>query len=428
MSLADESENTEVAKTAGWERALLVVLATVQLVNIMDFMIVMPLGREIMETFAISPFKFSLIVASYTVSAGVSGILAALWLDRFDRKVALLGLYAGFTLGTFLCGFANTYYLLLAARVLTGAFGGVMGALTYAIVGDVFPESRRGAATGVLMSGFALASVAGVPFGLFLGSRYGWNSPFLLLGALGLPVWFAALKVMPRLRGHLDRAQGEAGARELKIIMSEPNHLRAFALMASLMIGTFTVVPFLAPALVANSGVGKGDLFWIYVCGGACAFFTSPWIGRKADRYGKLRVYRLTALASVIPVVALTNLPRVPLGLALLTTTALMIANSARMVPAMAMVTSSVVPWRRGGFMSVNAAVQHFCAGIGSFVGGVIVGEAADGRITHFNVAGVVAVAAITLSVFLAGRLRAADAVAPKEEPEPLGEIVEWAS
>jgi predicted MFS family arabinose efflux permease len=416
-------------KSAGWERVLLALLAIVQLTNIMDFMIVMPLGHQIMREFSISPRLFSLIVSSYTLSAGISGILAALWLDRFDRKTALLGLYAGFTLGTFLCGFATSYYSLLAARVLTGAFGGVLGALCYAIVGDVFPESRRGMATGVLMSGFAMASVAGVPFGLFLGNRFGWNAPFYLLGGLGLPVWVTALFVMPALRGHLARARRESGGRELLIILTESNHLRAFALMASLMIGSFIVVPFLAPALIANSGVAEGDLFWIYVCGGACAFFSSPVVGRLADRFGKLTVYRLSALISIIPMVALTNLGRVPLVLALFTTTGMMVANSARMVPAMAMVTSSVVPWRRGGFMSVNAAVQHFSAGIGSFVGGMIVGRGHDGSLIRFDLAGIVGVVAVALSLYLAGRLRVADAAVADQKSAPVGdvELVEWA-
>src|SRR2546425_407342 len=128
------------------ERLLLFVLAAIQFTAIVDFLIILPLGPQYMRVFGIRPGQFGVIVSAYAISAGVSGIAAGLFLDRLDRKRALLALYLGFAIGTLFCALAPSYHLLVAARAVAGAFGGVAGALILAIIGDVVPEQRRGAA------------------------------------------------------------------------------------------------------------------------------------------------------------------------------------------------------------------------------------------------------------------------------------------
>src|SRR5262245_35258740 len=212
----------------GPELLLLLMLASVQFTSIVDFMVVMPLGPQLKRNLAITSSQFGLIVSSYTISAGIAGIFASSFMDRFGRKAAFLSLYAGFLIGTFLCGLAETYATLLAARVVTGAFGGILGGMALAIIGDVFPEHKRGRATGVLMSSFALASVVGVPVGIALGNRFDWHAPFLILAALGLPVLIAALRLLPPLRGHLQHGPYAHPLTRLAETFSRPNHLRAF--------------------------------------------------------------------------------------------------------------------------------------------------------------------------------------------------------
>ena len=418
-----KSVPTPMEWNPGRERALLLILATVQLANIMDFMIVMPLGPILKRSLSITADQFGMIVASYTFSASVAGLLAALIIDRFDRKSALLTLVAGFTIGTFSCGFAPSYNVLVLARIVTGAFGGVLGALIFAIIGDVFPDSRRGMATGTVMAAFSLASVAGVPFGLFLGSKYGWESPFYLLGGLGALVGIAAFLTMPSLRGHIEQARGRNPAREVFGLLTHPNHLRAFALTISMMFGSFAVIPFISMALVDNSGVREDQLLWLYTLGGACTLVSSPLVGRLADKIGKLRVYLLMAVLSLIPFLLVTNLPRVPLIVAMLVVAALMICNSGRMIPAMAMITGSVEPSRRGGFMSVNASVQHFAAGLAAAVASMILG--ASGVVTpgRFRIVGLLSGAAVLVSLPLAARLRPAAKPSAASDVDFAGEI-----
>lgn len=188
------------------EGLLIFTLAAIQFTHMMDFVIMMPLGPQLMRIFNISPGEFGLLVSAYTFSAAVAGFLSALFIDRFDRKHAMLGLYFGFTIGTLACALAPTYSLLLAARVVAGAFGGVLGALILAVIGDAIPEHRRGAATGKVMAAFSVASIAGVPVGLYLASVTSWHAPFYLLAGLSFLVLIASFWLLPTMRGHLTNA------------------------------------------------------------------------------------------------------------------------------------------------------------------------------------------------------------------------------
>jgi predicted MFS family arabinose efflux permease len=332
-----------------------------------------------------------------------------------------LALYTGFLCGTLACGLAPSYEYLLAARVLTGAFGGVLGGMAMAIVGDVFPEKRRGTATGALMSAFALASVFGVPAGLTLGQEFGWHVPFLTLAILGIPIFFVAAKALPRLDAHVGtRREREHSFAQLIATFTEPNHLRAFALTVSMMFGTFTVIPFLSPYLVSNVKIPENRLAVVYIAGGLLTLVGSPIVGRLADRFGKLLVYRVAAPLLAIGMLAATNLPPVSLPIAALVMALLMLCNAGRMVPAMAMITSSVAAHRRAGFLGANSAVQHIAAGLGAFVGGFVLTKTPAGTIEHYPLVGFLGVAATLVSLWLAGRIRIVVAAHATGTPESL--------
>jgi predicted MFS family arabinose efflux permease len=391
------------------EWGLLLVLAAVQFTHIMDFVIMMPLGPEFATALDLSTAEFGWLVSVYGFSASLSGLLAAWFLDRFDRKQALLFLYAGFTAGTLLCAAAPGYALLLVARAVAGGFAGVMAANVLAVVGDVFPESRRGTAMGVVMSAFSLASIAGVPSGLFLANQFGWRTPFAALGVLSVAVLALAWYLLPPLRGHL--ARGPARPVSTWEVMTHPTHLRAYALMVVLVLSTFTIIPYLSLYLVNNVGLLKEELPYVWLCGGLATLLTMTPVGRLSDRFGKLRVFRTVALFTLLPTLLLTNLPAVGLVVALLATTLFMVATAGRMVPAMAMITASALPRYRGSFMSINASVQQMAAGLAPLVSGALLKETENGApLEGFRVVGLLAATVMVCSVILAGRLRPADA------------------
>lgn len=400
---SDDSESNRLR-----EQLVLIILAAVQFTTIVDFMIVMPLGPQLMRTLDIGPAEFGLIVSSYTFAAGAAGLIASAIVDRFARRTTFIVFYSGFLVGTFLCAIAPTYHLLVAARIATGAFGGILGGMAMTIIGDVFPEHRRGRATGSLMTGFALASVAGVPLGLLLGTNYGWHVPFIALVIGGLPALVLMPFALPPLDGHIHDSH-EHPLRSLLVTFGHTNHLKAFALSISLMIGSFTVFPYVSTYLVANVGMTEQELPIIYVVGGVLTLIAAPIVGRLADRYGKLTIYRLVAPLSAILLVAITHLPPVSAIVAATVFGALMVSNVGRMIAAMAMITGSVEPRRRGGFLSANSSVQHIASGFGAYLGGVLITESSDGKLHHFGIVGWIAAASTLISLWLIGRVRVAE-------------------
>lgn len=403
--------------TPGREVIIVLTLAAVQFITIVDFMVIMPLGQQLMESLSLEMSEFGFVVSSYTLAGGIAGLIASALIDRLDRKVAFLTVDAGFLIGTALCGFANTYATLLLARLVTGAFGGILGGMAMSIIGDIFPEERRGRATGALMTGFGLASAGGVPLGLFLGTKYGWQFPFIVLAVLGAPILLIAAITLPRMRGHLRTAPTNLHPfRVMFESFAHPNHLRAFALVVSLMFAGFVVFPFISQYLVRNIGVTQEQLPWIFVAGGAATLFVVPMVGWFADRYGKLRMFRIIAPASAVITLVITCYSSATVMTALALVALVMVTNSARMVPAMAMITSSVEPHRRGGFLSANSCVQHLALGIAASIGGMIVVAPEGGPVQNYPIVGGLSAASTIISLWLAGRIRA---IAPEQELTP---------
>jgi predicted MFS family arabinose efflux permease len=424
--MADVQQEGPAAEPAGGMRVqltaaewlLLLVLGAVQFTHIVDFMIVMPLGPQYLRELDINTQQFGLLVAAYGFSASLAGLLAVWFIDRFDRKTALLALYAGFTAGTFLCAVAPGFGLLLLARTVTGGFGGVAASCVLAIVGDAFPYERRGTAMGVVMSAFSVASIVGVPAGLYLANNLGWRAPFTVLGVVSLAVLALGQAVLPSLRGHL---AGGHGLRQASTwaVLTRPAHLRAYSLTIALVFSSILIAPYLAVYLVANVGRTDRELPYVYLCGGLATLLTLPPIGRLADRFGKLPIFRIMALATVVPILVLTNMPPVSLATALAATTLFMIVSAGRMVPAMALLTASARAQERGRFLSVNASVQQLAMGLAAVVGGRLLGETRSGvPLTGYDTLGWLAAGAGVLSVVLAGRLRRAE----DEPAEPAGE------
>ncbi|WP_413290828.1 MFS transporter [Bdellovibrio sp. HCB337] len=396
------------------EKILLAILASIQFSSIVDFMIMMPLGPQLMRMFAINPHQFGLLVSSYTFFAGVSGFAASFFMDKFDRKRSLLVFFLGFSIGTIACGLSPTYETLLAARGLTGVFGGVLGSLVMSIVSDAISYERRGSAMGVVMTSFSLASVLGVPLSLFLANIWGWHSPFIVLGGLALLLCGVIAKAVPPMRAHLSGQTKEPIHRAVTRILQNPNQVKALIFMSTVIFGHFAIIPFMSPSLVSNAGLTEAQLPLMYMCGGLFTIFTSPFIGRLADRYGKHNVFFWGALLTIIPYFTITHLGPTPLWIVLCHTSFMFVVSGGRMIPASAMVSGTSTAQTRGSFMSIVSCVQQMASALASYIAGVLITKDANGHLVNYEIVGYIAIVTTFVALYLSRRIETVEGAPPK--------------
>ena len=392
------------------ERWLLLTLASIQFTSVLDFMIMMPLGPQLTELFGISASEFGFLVSAYTFSAGLSGLLAATYIDRFGRKRMMLTLYPLFGAAALACSFAPTFAWLMVARVASGFFGGVLMALSQTIVAEVIPFERRGRAMGVVMTSFSVATVAGVPLALFLASHFNWHAPFLAIALMVSVCALGAAKTLPSLKGHLAaHPVGDSPPNilaNLRLVLVDPNHLRAYAMSASMVFAGFAVIPYIALYLQGNAGFKPEQIPYVYLTGGICTLISARLIGHWSDRAGKAYAFRRLALLMPLPLLAMTLSADLPMVGVLLVSSVLFVVMSGRMIPGMALIGAAADPRRRGSFMTLNSAVQSLAMGLAALVGGQILGRDGNGHLTHYWIAALLGGGASLLSFVLASKLR----------------------
>ncbi len=366
-------------------------------------MIMMPLGPQLMKIFDISPRQFGFVVSAYGLSAGISGFLSAFFVDNYDRKKVVLFAYIGFVIGTLACAVAPTYEILILARVVAGVFGGLIGAQVLSIVADTFEYERRATAMGFITTAFSLASVVGIPAGLYLANHFGWHSPFLVLGVLGVLVIFLIYRYVPTLDKHLkNRQPKESPFAVITDITRNPNQLRALCLSTIIMLGHFSIIPYISPTLVANVGFSQGNIFLIYFVGGLLTIFSAPMVGKLADRKGKYPIFVTFALLSMIPIFLITNMFSGVLWGVLVISGIFFVFSNGRLIPTQAIVSNVVGSRQRGSFMAINSSVQLFAQAIATNIGGFIIHKTASGYLENYQYVGYFAIIMIFISIFIA--------------------------
>lgn len=390
------------------ERTILFILASLNFTHILDFIIMVPLSIYLMPYFNMSAFQFSMLVASYSVSAFLSGLFVALLIDRYDRKRSLIIAYIGFLIGTIACGFAPTYGLLLAARILAGTFGGILGAQVFSIISDLFTYERRGRAMGAVMSAFAVASVIGIPLSLYLTNffNFDWHVPFLITGSVGIILIPFMVRYLPKMTDHITKSKNKFEFEALLKTIKVPAQRRALAFSCLFMLGHFLVIPFIPSYLEFNKGFTKEQIPLILLCGGLASFVSAIYAGRFSDKKGKLPVFLWSVFFSLIFVIVLTNMPDMFLIVALGFFALLFMVVTSRIVMAQAMISEVVAQEQRGSFMSVNGSVQQLGQGLASLIAGVIIySDKVTHKMYYYDWVGYLSVAVVIVSVIIGRKI-----------------------
>jgi len=391
------------AKTpfTGYQKFVVALLAFLQFTIILDFMILSPLGAILLQKLQIDTSRFGLVVSVYAFSAGISGILAAGFADRFDRKKLLLFFYAGFLLGTFLCGLAPTYRLLLGARVVTGVFGGVIGSISFAIIADLFPMQMRGRVMGVVQSSFAASQVMGIPIGLFLANHFGWHAPFLMIAGVGAIVGVVILIHLKPLDAHLDGVTHRHPLKHILSTATNPRYLAGFSATMLMACGGFMLMPFGSAFSVNNLGISLERLPMVYMATGLAAMAAGPLLGRLADSIGKFRMLVISTLLSCAVVLWYTGFGITPIALVIFVSCLMFIAITGRMVSTMSITSAVPAQSDRGAYMAVSASMQQLSGGVAASVAGLIVVQNASGKLEHYQTLGCVVAGIMLLTLAL---------------------------
>jgi predicted MFS family arabinose efflux permease len=404
-------------KTAINERLLLFILAAIQFTNIVDFMIMMPMGDILQKQLQITPSQYGWLVSSYGLAAGATAFAGVFYLDNIDRKRALIFAYLGFMIGTMSSAIVpNTsdphlnYILFIGTRILTGLTGGLLGGLVMSIVGDVIPLERRGRAMGTITLAFSLASILGMPLTLTLVDFFknNWHVPFYLVSALSLPIWIIAFRAIPAMNAHmLNRTVAYNRLDTLKSVFSNPQQRSALVFTMLLVLGQFTVISFLTPYNINNVGLQQNDVKYIYLVGGICTVASGMLVGKAVDKFGRFRIFTIFAFISVIPILIATNLSHIGLWAVLANAGLFFSVISGRMIPANTIITAVVDPKNRAGFMSLNSAAQSIASGSSAAIAGMIIYQADEhSPLENYNYVGYLAIAATMLALVVLRKLK----------------------
>ncbi|MEJ5996477.1 MFS transporter [Pedobacter sp. Du54] len=399
-------ENHPPLPLSGYQKFVIFILAITQFTVILDFMVMSPLGDMLMKSLTLKPSAFGFAVSAYAFSAGISGLLTAGFADRFDRKKLLLFFYIGFIGGTIFCGLAHTYAELVAARIITGLFGGVIGSISMAIITDLFALNQRGRVMGFIQMGFGGSQVLGVPIGLYLANAWGWEAPFWMVAVLSIAIAiFISIKLKP-ITQHLLIQRDKSAFTHLWHTVAKANYRVGFTSTALLSIGGFMMMPFGSAFAVNNLGLSYEQLPILFMISGVASLLIMPMIGKLSDKIDKFKIFALASVWMMIMCVVYTNLSITPFYIVVILNVLMMMGIMSRMIPSSALTSAIPDMQDRGAFMSVNASLQQIAGGVAAAVAGIIVTQPSKSSpLQHYNTVGYVIIGISLVSIFLMWRV-----------------------
>ena len=402
----EKDSTADPKKFSQYQVLVILLLALTQFTVVLDFMVMSPLGDMLMKSMSLSTKQFGFAVSAYAFSAGISGLLTAGFADRFDRKKLLLFFYIGFIAGTLFCGLAPNYHMLVAARIFTGLFGGVIGSISLAIMADLFSIQQRGRAMGFIQMGFGASQVLGIPISLYIANEWGWQSPFLMIVGLATIIWLAVTFKLRPVTKHLEIKSEKTAIKHLWHTLKLRDYRIGFLSTALLSLGGFMMMPWGSAFAVNNLKISYEHLPILFMVGGVASLIIMPLIGRLSDRIDKFKIFTIAAIWMMVIVIIYTNLTPVPFAIVIIMNILMMIGIMSRMVPAMALTSALPQMQDRGAFMSINSSLQQIAGGIAAGVGGMIVVQRTKtSPLEHYNTLGWVITVIIIVNIWMVYRV-----------------------
>jgi predicted MFS family arabinose efflux permease len=390
-----------------YEKFVIAIIAIIQFSVVLDFMVLSPLSAILLEEMKISTAEFGWVVSAYAFSAGISGILAAGFADKFDRKKLMLFFYIGFVFGTFLCAIAPTYQFLMMARIVTGIFGGVISAISFAIISDIFKVEHRGRLMGYVQMAFAASQILGLPIGLTLANKFGWHSPFWMIAVFSLLVGVVILIYLKPVTEHLKIKSEVHPFQHLWNTVSNSNYMKGFLATVFLATGGYMLMPLGAAFSTRNLHISKELLPVLYGVTGVFSIAFGPLIGKMSDKLGRFKVFLFGTVLSGIMVAIYTQLGPTELWLVILINVILFLGINSRIISSSALMTALPEQKDRGAFMSINSSIQQLSGGIAAGIAGLIVfkPEIETAPLQRYDILGYVVLVSMAIAAVMIFRL-----------------------
>jgi len=396
-----DTPKIEIPPFTPHQKFIIAILALLQFTVILDFMVISPLGDILMKTLDMSTANFGMVVSAYAFSAGISGLLAAGFADRFDRKKLLLFFYTGFIIGTLCCALSPNYQMLLASRIVTGFFGGVIGSVSLAIVTDLFAVNQRGRVMGFIQMAFASSQILGIPIGIYFANLWGWHSAFLMIVLLASVILIAVIVKMQPVNKHLEVQSDKSPFLHLWHTLSNKNYQVGFTAIAFLSVGGFMLQPFGSAYLVNNIHISHEQLPMVFFFTGVSVLIIMPLIGKLSDRINKFKLFTIGSVISIIMILIYTNLPVVPLWQIVAINMILFMGIMSRMVPATTLNTSIPEMKDRGAYMAITSSMQQIAGGIAAICAGYVVHQQTKtSALENYGLLGII-ISCVTLTTVL---------------------------
>lgn len=401
-----QQQNQQPTKLTSYQKIVILILALTQFTVILDFMVMSPLGDFMMKSLDMSTSGFGFAVSAYAFSAGISGLLTAGFADKFDRKKLLLFFYTGFVAGTVLCGFANSYEVLVIARIISGLFGGVIGSIGMAIIADIFTMQQRGRVMGFVQMGFAASQMFGIPVGIALNNLFSWHVPFLAVAGLAVVVLFLIVVKLKPVTAHLGVQQDKSPLKHLWHTLMKKDYRVGFTATALLSVGGFMMMPFGSAFAINNLHITAKELTWLFVVAGIGSMFVMPLVGKLSDKIDRFKIFAVASAWMIVMVILYTNLGPTPLWQVMILNVLMMGGVMSRMIPSQALVTAVPEMRDRGAFMSINTSLQQLAGGIASAIAGlIVVQKTKESPLQHYDTLGYIISVITIIGVYLVYRV-----------------------
>jgi MFS transporter, DHA1 family, inner membrane transport protein len=307
------------------------------------------------------------LVTAYALSFAVATPMVALGAGGRERKPMLVGCMAIFVVGNSVAVLAPSFAVLMLARVVSAAAAGVFEVVATAAAAALVPTHQRGRAIALIVSGFSVALLVGVPLGTLIGLGWGWRATFAALLVLGLVAVVGVQALMPVV----PRTAAEHSWASPRQLLAQPDVLRSLGAMALAFTGVYIATTYLAPFLEEVSSLPPQAVAGVLLLLGLGSVLGNLIGGHASDHFGTRPTLLASAVVMALGLAALSLFG--PFAVATIVSFAIFGIATGVFVPAQQARLVSLAHGAPEFALAVNLAALNVGISLGAAIGSAIV-------------------------------------------------------